>query len=301
MYIGIDIGGSHIGIGAVTSDGKIQKKYKKYTTGYAKHNMEKFIEETIISVLERWEKEEHFVIEKIGIGVPGIVQDNQIKYSVNLGLYNYDLKSKIQNAFPNVNIQIKNDAKCAALAEKNIGALRDFGDCVFICIGTGIGGAVFYNGKLLVPKNGPGFEFGHMILKKNGRLCRCGSRGCLEAYSSMRSLKKDIKSKLNIDNYIEGRKLHSCVVKNLDNEDVKEVIDCYIDNLCVGISNIIDIFEPEAICIGGGFVNYKDILLSKLKSRMRSSNYIFYKGEIPEILTAKLGNDAGIIGSALFA
>lgn len=301
MNIGIDIGGSHIGIGLVNSDGKIQKKLEKNITQKERQNIKKIIEDTIINTINEWLKEDDISIDTIGIGIPGIVKESNIKYSVNLGISNYDLKSILKKEFPNIDIHIKNDAKCAGLAEKNLGALKKFDDCIFICLGTGIGGAAFYNGKLIIPKRSSGFEFGHMIIQKNGEICRCGSKGCFEIYGSMRRFKNDIRACFNFSEEVEGVKLLNFIKENLQNEKVKNIINEYIENLCIGISNIVDLLEPEAICIGGSFVYYKDILLEKLKKELYKSDYIFYKENMPKIVVAELGNDAGIIGSALYA
>ena len=172
MNIGIDIGGSHIGVGVVSTDGKILKKVEEKITYIEKNNIKEFLVNTIVTILKKWEDEEFGKIEKIGIGIPGIVKDDMIKYSVNLGLKNFDLKKELQKNFEYAEIHIKNDGKCAGLAEKKLGALQNYKDCIFICLGTGIGGAAFYNGKLIVPERSSGFEFGHMILQNNGEVCR---------------------------------------------------------------------------------------------------------------------------------
>ena len=104
-------------------------------------------------------------IEFIGIASPGTISNNVIKQATNLGLENFDLIAELQK-YINLPMQIKNDSKCAALAEKHYGAMRDYDDGVFLCIGTGIGGAAFINGQMLVPKRFSGFEFGHMVIKK---------------------------------------------------------------------------------------------------------------------------------------
>lgn len=300
MYIGIDLGGSHIGMACVTPEGKIQKKFEKDLTSEDKSNIKQVITETIINVLQKWVNEDQITIEKIGIGVPGIVQNNQIVHAVNLGIKNLDLKTKLQEVFPKVDIKIQNDAKCAALAEKRLGALKKFKDCIFICLGTGIGGAAFYNNELIVPKRSSGFEFGHMIIQKNGNLCRCGSKGCFETYGSIKKFKNDVKSKLDLPEFVDGKDLVDIVEYNLNTDAIQDIINEYVDNLCVGISNIINILEPEAICLGGGFVHYKDFLLNKLKNKLYGEGYIFFKDEFPYITTAELGNDAGIIGSAMY-
>lgn len=300
MNVGIDIGGSHVGIGLVNPTGKILKKQDKYIKIKDRAIVDKFIIEEIVTTIKSWEKELHIKVKHIGIAAPGIVTDRKIKYSVNLGLYNYNLKDILSKYFPNVSIKLKNDAKCAALAEKNIGALKNYNDCVFLCLGTGIGGATFYQGKLISPRRSSGFEFGHMVIQKGGEPCRCGSRGCFEQYASMRKYKNNIRYNLNIPSQVDGIELRKIIKKNIDSNIVKNITDEYIENLCVGLSNIVNILEPQAICIGGGFVKYKEILLDRLKKEFYKSKSIFYKYNKPEIVVAKLGNDAGIIGSALF-
>ena len=300
MNVGIDIGGSHIAIGLVDSKGKIQKRFEKDITDSEKFNIKDFLEYTITNTIQNWIKNDNISINKIGIGIPGDINNDEIKHSVNLGISNYNLKQKIKKSFPNIDISIKNDGKCAGLAEKNIGALKEFDDCVFICLGTGIGGAAFYNGKLVTPKRSSGFELGHMIIHKNGNLCKCGNKGCFETYGSMRYLKNDIKLILNLDENTKGEELLKVLKENLQNEYIKNCLNDYIENLCIGISNIVNLYEPQAICIGGGFAYYKDILLEKFKEKFYTTNYVFYKESMPQIIIAELGNDAGIIGSALY-
>lgn len=301
MHVGIDIGGSHIGIGTVTADGMIHNKFEKNITDVERKDIKQFLIQTIVSVVKQWITEDGITVDKIGIGVPGIVKDDIVMYSVNLGINNYDLKGELQQHFPDIEIHIKNDAKCAALAEKNFGALRNYEDCIFICLGTGIGGAAFYKNNLIIPKRSSGFEFGHMILQKDGVSCRCGSQGCFEIYGSMRRFKHDIREVLNVDKSVEGKELHDLIKQKMDSDYVKNVINGYIENLCIGISNVIDVLEPEAICIGGSFAYYEDVMLDKLREELCGSKYIFYKDNMPEIMVATTGNDAGIIGSAIYA
>ena len=116
----------------------------------------------------------------------------------------------------------------------------------------------------------------------------------------MRKYKNNIRYNLNIPSQVDGIELRKIIKKNIDSNIVKNITDEYIENLCVGLSNIVNILEPQAICIGGGFVKYKEILFDRLKKEFYKSKSIFYKYNKPEIVVAKLGNDAGIIGSALF-
>lgn len=138
-------------------------------------------------------------------------------------------------------------------------------------------------------------NFGHVIIQKNGRKCNCGSNGCFEKYCSMKALKDEISDRKNIKS-LTGQELYQII--KADNQDVKEVVDEFIDNLNIGLSNYVNIFKPEVICIGGSFVYYKDLLLGRLTGKMHEEKLCFY-GEIPEILVAECKNDAGIIGATI--
>ncbi len=293
MKIGIDIGGSHIGIGLLNDENKIIKKIEKDIT------YEKEVEKRVIDYLEKniddLKKEND--VKLIGIVTPGNIKDNIITNLVNLGLDKLDLNCII-NKYKDIPIKIKNDSKAAALAENEYGALREYKDSVFLCLGTGIGSAVFMNKRLLIANRNTGFELGHMIIKRGGIKCNCGKDGCFETYCSIKRFKEKIKEILEIDN-CSSEELLRIIEKESNNKKVKEVIDEYIENLIVGLSNIIDIFEPEAICLGGSFVFFKDIFYNRLVSEMDKRRYVFNKDSIPEIVLATLKNDAGIIGAVL--
>ncbi len=293
MKIGIDIGGSHIGIGLVDNNGSIILKNEKFIKD--KTNIEKLIEEFIIeNVLQM---KELYDIESIGIAIPGTIAENKIVKAVNLGIENYDLAEKLEKILK-LKVKLKNDAKCAALAEYKYGELAPFRNSVFLCIGTGVGGAVIYDGKLLEPKNVPGFEFSHTIIQKNGNLCNCGKRGCFETYASMKKFKEKISDEFNL-NTLSGEKIREFIRANQENITLRYIINNYIEDLSIGISNIINIFEPEALCFGGSFAEYEDILLAPLKTMLLKGNLLFNKRDDIIIKHAKLKNDAGIIGATL--
>ena len=127
-------------------------------------------------------------------------------------------------------------------------------------------------------------SFGHVIIKENGSKCTCGNYGCFEAYASMRNFKDKIAKKLGLKDYI-GQENYDVLNKEI--EAVKPIVNEYIKDLSLGITNYINIFEPEAICLGGGFVHYKDILLPKLIDELKT-NDMTYNKEIPQIVTAKM-------------
>ena len=285
MKIGIDIGGSHIAIGLVDENGSIIVKEEKFVVekNNVRELIELFIIETVVDMMSEYD------IKGIGIAVPGTISENKIVKSVNLGLENYDLVSKLKERIK-LDIKLKNDAKCAELAQ--------YKNSVFLCIGTGVGGAVIYNNKLMEPTEFPGFEFSHTIIHKNGNICNCGKRGCFETYASLKKFKRKIADEFKL-NTMDGGIIRDFIRNNPDNCTLKYMINKYIEDLSIGISNIINIFEPDAICIGGSFAEYKDILYDPLKKALLQGNLLFNHRCDIIIKLAKLKNDAGIIGATL--
>lgn len=294
MNIGIDIGGSHIGIGLVNHKGQIIKKVEQDIE--KREEVDKYIIENIDSSIKIFSQEAK--IEKIGIVAPGNPKKDSlvIENLVNLGLEKLDF-SKLAKKYE-VPVQLKNDAKAAGLAEFKYGAIKDCNDAVFLCLGTGIGSAVFLNGKLLQANRNTGFEIGHMIIEKDGQICNCGKKGCFETYCSMKRFKENVKDILNVKD-AKAIELLDIIRENENNFKLKKLINEYINNLIIGLSNLIDIFEPEAICLGGSFVFFKDIFYQKLINEMEERRYVFNKDKLPRIVLADLKNDAGILGAAI--
>ena len=303
MKIGIDLGGSHIAIGVIDKNGQIIEKFEKRLLEKEKKNIKKSIEDYIVentnNLIEKYK------ITEMGIAIPGTISNGVIVKSVNLGLENYNIVEELKEKI-NITIKSQNDAKCAAIAESKYGCLKEYKRSIFLTLGTGIGGAVIIDGKLLDTGNVPGCEFGHMIIEKNGIQCNCGKKGCFERYASMKAFKNNLRKALGVDETTRGQELLDIIRKSEDNtkeqeneknKEIKIVIDEFIDNLSIGISNLINIFEPEAIGIGGSFVYFEDVLLEKLKANIQEKNYLFNEREKLIILPAVLGNDAGIIGS----
>lgn len=298
MRIGVDVGGSHIGLGLVNKDGKLILKAEK---DYDKiqEDMSNIVLETIIELINKIidnndvKKEE---IESIGIAFPGTVSETTVIKAENLGIDDFDVVKKLKKHF-DVPIHLENDAKCAAIAEKEFGSLKNYEDAIFLIIGTGVGGAVYLNGKLLRPKRYSGFEVGHTVINKDGIKCSCGRRGCFEVYSSMRRLKEKISNEFNL-NTIDGIKIREFIEENKDNKKLNEILDEYTQNLEIGIANLINIFEPQAISIGGSFGHY-DMLLKRLQDKINEKTELYNKEQIPKIVIAELKNDAGMIGAAM--
>ena len=296
MKIGIDLGGSHIAVGLIDDGGNILSKEEIEILKEDKANIKDIIENYIFNEVKKIT--EFQKVESIGIAIPGTVSEREIIKAVNLGLENYDIVGSLKKEI-DLPIAIKNDAKCAAIAENTYGSIKQYHNAVFLTLGTGIGGAVIFENKLISPDNVPGFEFGHMIITKNGRLCNCGKRGCFERYGAMQVFKERVIDELNLDKKIEGEKLLKIVQKQKNGPVLENIIDEYTSNLAIGISNLVNIFEPEAIGIGGSFVYYSDILLPIIRTKILEGSLLFNKRDNIIINAATLGNDAGMIGTTL--
>lgn len=298
MKIGIDLGGSHIAIGIVDEQWKIREKMEKRITSVEKADVKKTIEDYIEQNVNNFKSK--YEITEMGIAIPGTVDNESIIKSVNLGITNYNIVQALKNKV-NLPIYIRNDSKAAALAENKYGCLKKYNRSIFLTLGTGIGGAAIINNQLLDTGNLPGCEFGHMIINKNGTQCTCGKKGCFERYASMKALKNNLRRELGLDETTRGQELFDMIRNNkqgdFNYEKIENTVEEFIENLAIGISNLINIFEPEAVGIGGSFVYFEEVLLYRLKDKLVNGDYLFNKRESVNIETAILGNDAGIIGA----
>lgn len=318
-------GGSHIAVGIVEK-GKILAKIENKINEIDKSNITKIIEQTILEniiklasqVLETEQNIENKKIESIGIAVPGTVNEISICKCVNLGIKDYNISQRLNQIFRNyvetnnnyglferlpIKVNLQNDAKCAAIAENEYGVLKEYSNSIFLTLGTGIGGAAIINNQLLKGSEVSGYEFGHLIIDKAGLDCNCGKKGCFELYGSMKKLKKDLKQNLELSELTTSRQLVELLKNdkalNKNDERIREVIEEFTESLSIGISNLINIFEPEIVGIGGSFVFFEEFLLEKLKEKILSGNLLFNKRDDIIVKSAILQNDAGIIGASM--
>jgi len=296
VRIGIDLGGSHVSVGVVDFEGKILEQYEKDFTVKEKESLMDVAIQYIVDNIKNLKTKYEF--SKIGLGMAGTISNGVILRSVNLGVENFDIKKELENK-TGLMVNVKNDAKCAAIAEYKFGdeEVKKEKNVLFLTLGTGIGGAYIYQGNLMEGKLYDGFEYGHMIIQANGLPCKCGKKGCFEKYGSILAFKNKVIEKLNLTYDIPGPDLRN--IMDNSNEQIEDIIEEYINDLSIGISNLVNIFEPDGIIIGGGFARYDYILLDRLKERILNSNLLFNNRKEIVIKAAKLGNDAGVIGASL--
>lgn len=292
MKIGIDLGGSHIGVGLVNEKYEIIDKIEKDWSNQEKENLWDIVPQEIIKLTNKIiEKNKLEKVEAIGIGFPKSKIINGIVY---IDEKKIDLISVLEPIF-NTKVYVRNDVKCSGICEKKLGSLKTYNNALFLTLGTGIGGAYFYQNELMVPNKYPGLEIGSMVIVKDGKTCKCGRKGCFEAYAAMKIFREEVAKRYNLEKVTSDIVFE--LMKNKEKEDeINIIIDEYTDYLVIGLSNLIRILEPDVICIGGSFVYYQSIFMNKIKMKLKEN---FKNREIPEILTATFGNDAGIIGASM--
>lgn len=310
MKIGIDIGGTNIGAGLVDKDYNIIHKIEIPTEA---HRGYKFIESKIIKLIEKLISKADSKGEKvdfIGIGIPGISDINGeiVISSHNLKWNNVNLGINLKKRF-SIEVHIENDATLAGIAESTLGVSKGYKSSIFITIGTGIGGGIIIDNKIYTGSHGVGSEIGHMIIGENFYDCNCGNNGCLETFASSTAMEKYIVKKIE-EGYKDTMVLdHVTSIEDIDarlifqcakagDELSNKVVDRMIKYLTIGITNLINILDPEIIVLGGGVAKAGEFLLDKINALL--PKYILFK-EIKhgKIELSKLGNDAGIIGAAI--
>lgn len=295
VRVGIDIGGTDTKIGLV--DVNQQLLASTVIPTEAETGAEAVIKRIGEAVLALMEKEQIAMDQCIGVGVgvPGTVdrKAGMVLYSNNIRWEKVALAEQLSAYLP-VPVQVANDADCAALGEAASGAARDYQDVVMLTLGTGVGGGIILDGKIYEGGRMGGCELGHMVIVENGEPCTCGRKGCLEAYASATALRKVSEKKLGKS--MEPDKIFRMAEEG--DEAAKEIVEDYIRKLGTGIVNIVNIFRPQALLLGGGIAAQGEVLLSPIREMVKTGCFGGAHGELPEIRAAELGNRAGMIGAA---
>ena len=309
-YVGIDLGGTNIKAGVVDENYAILAKASAKTN--CPRPAKEIADDMAKVTLEAISKANLTVddIEWIGVGTPGIANTSTgiIEYSNNLGFKDVPITEYIQ-AHIKKPVFIENDANAAAYGEFLAGAAMGAENAVCITLGTGVGGGIIIDGKIYSGSNFAGAEIGHTVIEVDGPQCSCGRKGCFEVFSSASGLIRMTKEAMEADKDSIMWKLAAeragkpsgktaFEAMRLGDKAAKSVVDKYIKYLAAGITNTINIFQPDILCIGGGVCNEGDPLLLPVRELVKAEVYTKNSKKNAEIVIAKLGNDAGIIGAA---
>lgn len=308
-YIGIDIGGTNLKAGLVNDEGSILAMEKRKI---AEISDQKALVEALVALTQSLTERGGLTPEQIrsvGVGVPGAVEihSGAVLYTCNLPLRNVPLRKLFHRYLP-YPLYVENDANCAALAEYYAGAGKGSKRFVTITLGTGVGAGILHNGQIYHGANGMAGEVGHMSIVYHGEPCPCGRRGCWERYASASALTRETKAAMQADkntimwkmtqdiDHVNAKLAFDAAAKG--DETARKVIDSWIEYVGVGIANVINTFEPEVICIGGGVSNQGEVLLAPVRTYAENETRNITTGKFPVICACQLHNDAGVIGAA---
>jgi len=312
-YIGLDIGGTKISGGLVSASGKILTRNKTATPKRVKpKDIYSCVTEAIDELIHSGGIRPS-LIKGIGVGVPGIVdtRNHHILAAPNIALTGFPLSASLKRKF-HMPVVVINDVNAGLLGEAWMGAAKGLLHVVGIFPGTGVGGAVISDGKLLLGAQGAAAELGHVIVSLDGPLCHCGNHGCLESLTSRWSIERDIRlavksgkktivTQLNDGklNMIKSRILKEALSKN------DAVVKAVMTKLAVALGktavSLNHTFNPQAIIFGGGVIKGCGHFILPIVNKELNADPFFKKFNTCRILPSKLGDDAVILGAAHLA
>ena len=307
-YVGIDLGGTNTKIGILNIEGEIFKStvIKTLSSEGAERTLTRIWEAAKGLADELQISTED--IKGIGIGIPGpVINQSIVAFFANFPWgENVNIKSMMEK-ISGIETKLDNDVNIIALGEAKYGAAKGSSTSVTVALGTGVGGGIYIDGKLISGFKGAGGEIGHMKLVKDGKLCGCGQKGCFEAYASATGLIREATSRLIVN---KQNLLYTMIEGKLDTLEAKDIfdaaregdefsldlVDYEAEYLAMGIGNILNIINPERIVLGGGVAMAGDILMNPMKEKLTKYALGVALKDI-EIVQGVLGNEAGIKGA----
>jgi glucokinase len=308
-YIGIDIGGTEVKIGIINENGTTLA-FHNYSVNFDQY--ETPILDTVVKSLQVFLNENSIrssSLKGIGVSATGQVDIHTGIITGTAGhIKNWQgskIKETLENQF-NLPVTVMNDANCAALAEKWIGAAKEVSDAVVVTIGTGVGGGILVNSEILAGSNGLAGELGHFSLHAQGKPCTCGNIGCYEQYASTTALVHMVTEAadkgLLPKAALKGSPVNGKVIFELlavHNPAVAGIFEEWLDYVALGLVNLVHIFNPQLILIGGGISVQETLFIKPLRQKvLQRVMPAFGKGL--DIKAAALGNEAGMIGAVYF-
>ena len=311
-YLGIDLGGTNIAVGIVDENYQIIARATSRTKTDSPEQVAEAMAETAREAL----KNADLTLDDvpwIGVGSPGTVNKATgiIEFANNLPFRNTPMVQMLSERLDGKQVIMENDANAAAYGEYMAGALKGADNAIAITLGTGVGGGVIINHQIYAGSNFAGAELGHTVIVVGGRPCTCGRNGCWETYASATGLIRTTKEHManapkdsplwtlvNGDiNQVTGRTAFDAMRQG--DPIGSQIVEEYIHYLSEGIVNMVNIFQPDILCIGGGISNERDTLLNPVRAFVEKQQYAMNSTKKTVICRAELGNDAGIIGAAL--
>lgn len=310
-YIGIDLGGTFVKAGVVDENFQIVTKAtvdSSDVVGEPERIADRMVEAANQALAAA--KLTMNDIENIGIGAPGSVdpESGVIIYANNLSFLNTPIRQYLE-ARTGKQIFVENDANVAAYGEVLAGAAKGVDDAIVITLGTGVGGGIIIDGKIYRGFNQFGGELGHMVVQYGGRQCTCGRKGCIEAYASATGLINMTKEAMEAHpesalwkvaptlEEVNGKTAYDGM--RMGDPVACEVVDTYQNYLGAGLTNFVNIFQPEVLLIGGGICKEGETLLAPLREYIAREAYSIEGQPTCQLRVCKLGNDAGTIGAAM--
>ena len=308
-YIGIDLGGTNIAAAVVDEYGVVYGRTQEKTNAPRDY---KEIFDDMAECASTAAKESGLNFEKdiesVGIGCPGAIDkvSGVVEFSNNLGFYNIPIVEYMEKKLSK-KIYVENDANAATWGEFLVGSGKDANNMVMITLGTGVGSGIVENGRLIRGAYGKGAEIGHMVMQFDGERCTCGRHGCFETYASATALINQTKTAMKKNPDCDMWTVCNGKLSKVDGQTAfkskdaiaKKVVKNYLGYLAEGVVNIINIFQPEVVCIGGGISHEGDKILTPIKRMIINKSYARFGRKQSDVSLASLGNDAGIIGAAL--
>ncbi len=310
-YIGIDLGGTNIAAGVVDENFNIIAKNNVKTGG--ERSADNIVLDIATAARQSVDKAGLSMadITCVGIGCPGSTDpyNGILMTATNIPFSNYPLSERLSELLGGMTVYTDNDANAAAYGEQLAGAGRGTKNFVVITLGTGVGGGIITDGKMTLGVNCASGEIGHEVIDLHGESCPCGRRGCYEMYASVTALIRQTKKAMQANT---ESKMWSLVESidgvngktafdgmRLGDDVAKEVVEQYCEYVSVGVTNVINLLQPDTVCIGGGISKEGDTLLAPIKAYVEKYRYSQNEKVQTIIKAAELGNDAGIIGAAM--
>lgn len=307
-FVGIDLGGTNIASAVVDEFGNIYGRSKRKTAMPRTYN--EIFDDMALCAKEatqnsgiKWKN-----IESVGIGCPGAINKETgfVDFSNNLDFYDVPITEYMEKSLDK-KVYVENDANAAAWGEFVAGSGKDTESMILLTLGTGVGSGIILNGHLFRGAFGTGAELGHAVIISNGEKCTCGRQGCFETYASATALvnqtKEAMKNNPNSEMWKIARgsldNVNGKTVFTANDETAKKVVDTYLRYLSEGIVNIVNMFQPEVICLGGGVSGAGERIIEPIQKEIKEKAFARFGKRHTQVKIASLGNDAGIIGAAL--